>query len=777
MHEVYFSNVSVSENCVLLHGDYFQGVVELVNENVWRIFVWHRLEDVHKGSWTVEKKENSFKCQDNEDYIVVSAESAPSLKINKNPFSWEWQDFKVSRLDAHNSKDAEEMIDLATGDGNPFAEINDGLPMGSGYTLSINEIPERFYYGLGERTGFLNKKGRTWQNWNTDISKHVPNTDPLYQAHPFLVSNTNGNFCALYLDETWKTNYDLAFSQPQKSFISTTGPTFDLYLIPGPNPQQVVSKYTELVGRSFMPPLWSLGFHQCRWSYPDEKCIMAVAKEYRKREVPLEAMWLDIDYMDGYKVFTFSPHRFPNPKKMTDELQQMNIRTVTIVDPGVKKEPGYEVYESGHKEGMYIKNRRDEEFVGEVWPAPAVWPDFVQENVRKWWGEWLKVYRDAGISGIWNDMNEPAAFKLPGKSLPVGTKQGEYWHAEVHNIYGHMMCKATFDGLKKNIPQKRPFILTRSGFAGIQKYAFVWTGDNGSFWEHLEMSIPMILNMGVSGIPFVGADIGGFSGNCDGEMLSRWTWLGAFYPFMRNHSGKNSRRQEAWGFGEKYLDVVRKAVNFRYALLPYLYTLVNEAHLSGMPIMRPLFFEYPQDDNTYTINDQFLCGKGLLVAPVVRPQQSHRLVYFPEGKWQNIFSGKIFEGPQHLAVETPLENIPIFQNVTTIIPFTVHKQHTSDAYWPELTWRLVLNDTASGHVYCDSGDGEIDGKIKCIKTTYDGKKLHIERENFVDELCVIEILNVNAPSRLEGQVSVTCEKNILRIEMQAEEVDLYWDEV
>lgn len=776
MHEVYFSDVSVSENNVLLHSDYFQAVVELVNENVWRIFVWHRLEDINKGSWTVEKKTCHFTCESGEDYLILSSEKAPTLKIYTNPLRWEWQDFTADRLNAHNSKEAEHMEELATGEGNPFAETNDGLPMGNGYTLSICEKPQRHYYGLGERTGFLNKKGRVWQNWNTDISKHVPSTDPLYQAHPFLLANNQGSFCALYLDETWKTTYDLAFSQPQKSFITTVGPTFDLYLIPGPNPQQILHKYSELVGRSPMPPLWALGFHQCRWSYPDEKCIMAVAKEYRKRQVPLEAMWLDIDYMDGYKVFTFSPHRFPNPKKMTDNLQEMNIRTVVIVDPGVKKEPGYEVYESGHKQGFYIKNRRDEEFVGEVWPAPAVWPDFTQENVRKWWGEWLKVYNEVGIAGIWNDMNEPAAFKLPGKTLPVGTKQGERWHAEVHNIYGSMMGKATFDGLQKNNKDKRPFILTRSGFAGIQKYAFVWTGDNASFWEHLEMSIPMILNMGMSGIPFVGADIGGFSGNCDGEMLSRWTWLGAFYPFMRNHSGKNSRRQEPWCFGEQYLHVVREAVNFRYRLLPYLYTLANEAHTSGLPIMRPLFFEYPDDDQTYTINDQFLCGKGLLVAPVVRPQQSHRLVYFPRGKWQNIFNGEIYEGPLHTAVQTPLENIPIFQNVSTAIPFTTVEQHTTDALWPQLTWRIALSEETHGQVYCDMGDGDVSGTKKSLTASYDGKKLHIECDGFTEEKCTIEILNTKIPSRIEGQGHVANRQEHLYIEMKEKHIDLFWDE-
>lgn len=617
----------------------------------------------------------------------------------------------------------EEMVRLSQ-EGDALKEVLDGLPLGSGYGLLLAEEEGRRYYGLGERTGFLDKKGRRWTNWATDDPHHHPDTDPLYQAHPFLLAKEGERAWGLYLDETWRTVFDLAFTDPETSLVYTEGPTFDLYLIPGPAPLDVVRAYTALTGRAPLPPLWALGYHQCRWSYPDEKTVRKVAEGFWERDIPLEALWLDIDYMEGYKVFTHDPHRFPDLGRLAGDLRARGVKLVAIVDPGVKKEEGYPVYEEGRARGYFVRNRKDEELVGAVWPQPAVWPDFTREEVRDWWGGLHRFYLERGVAGIWNDMNEPAAFQVegrpaPGKTLPSTAKHGDRWHAEVHNLYGLLMSRATFEGLRRLEPGRRPFVLTRSGFAGVQRYAWVWTGDNSSYYEHLEMSLPMLLNLGLSGVPFVGADIGGFSGDADGELLCRWTWLGAFYPFMRNHSGKGSRRQEPWAFGKRWERCIREAIRFRYRLLPHLYTLAEEASRTGLPLLRPLFLHHPQDPRAEAVHDQALLGEDLLLAPALRPGQTHRLVYLPQGVWYQAFTGEMYASGFHPA-PTPLEGIPLYQRAGAAIPFTDPLPHTEGALpWRSLVWQVALGEEIRGRLYEDEGDGYAPGLEALLEGGFD----------------------------------------------------------
>lgn len=724
MSTIRFRNHRRHSETLLLEGPNYTGSVSCLEADIWRLLITHRPEDRQKGSWILEPQVPvALEVQEGDQGLVLQGNFP--LEVQLRPFLFLWQGLQTLGLHSEPVRSLFQQMPKPDPDPHishehPVRDKLDGLPQGSGLILDLELNEGDAFYGLGERTGFLNKRGRRWHNWATDQFFHLPQADPLYQSHPFVMLCRDGQYCGLYLDESWYSCFDLGYTHPDQWSIHTAGPTFDLYLIPGPTPAEVIQRYTQLVGRAPMPPLWALGQHQCRWSYPDQEVVETVAQNYREHDLPLDALWLDIDYMDSYKVFTFSSRRFPDPADMVGKLAQQGIKTVVIVDPGVKQEAGYAVYETGRELDAFVHTERDEELVGEVWPRPVVWPDFSQPRVRQWWGEQHGPFLKLGIAGIWNDMNEPAAFKWTSKTLPLYARQGAYSHAELHNLYAYQMAQATHQVLKSQRPDQRPFVLTRSGCAGIQKYSWVWTGDNASYWEHLEMSIPMLLNLGLSGVPFVGADIGGFSGDCDGELLTAWSWLGVCYPLMRNHAGKGSRRQEPWQFGEPWLTRVRRALYFRYELLPYLYTLSWQSTQDGLPLMRPLLLDYPQDPEVLNLNEQFMLGADLLVAPILRPAQRHRLVYLPDGDWYDFWSGQHYRGGQWLQIQVSLDALPLFQRGGTAIPMqapSVRPLHTEQAEWSELCWQIAPGKQIHGRVYRDSGNGPVDGQEQSLRGT------------------------------------------------------------
>ncbi len=715
MYPVGFEDARVEDGELWLRGPIFTARVQ-ARGPAWRIHVFLRPEDAEKDSYAIvaeEKRPVAF------DGRVASAPGLPPLALSLAPFAFSFGVFHASGLFARELetwRGVERVTLDPLGVKNPVPPT-EGLPLGGGFELWLEERPERRYFGLGERTGFLDKKGKRYTHWNTDDTDHEEGTDNLYQSQPFLMAVQGGEATGLILDETWRTVFDLARSDPEKTTLFTAGPTFDLYLLPGPRPRDVTLALAELTGRPPMPPLWALGYHQCRYSYPEEASVRAVVEAFKQHGIPLSAIWLDIDYMDGYRVFTFHPERFPDPGRLAEDLAREGIRLVAIVDPAVKKEAGYRVYEEGRALDAFIKTPRGDEVVGEVWPKPAVWPDFTQERVRRWWGKLHRFYTERGVAGIWNDMNDPSVFavegvdgELPGigKTLPPGALHGKKTHLEVHNVYGQEMSRATFEGLLALAPERRPFVLTRSGFLGIQRYAWVWTGDNKSYWAHLEMSIPMLLNLGLSGVVFAGADIGGFSEDADPELLLRWTWLGAFYPFMRNHSAKTSRRQEPYAFGEPWTGKIAEAIRFRYRLLPYVYTLAEEASRTGAPLVRPLFWAFPEEEPAYQVYDQFLFGDALLVAPVTRPGQTHRSLYLPRGRWQHWWRGTIHEGPGWITVEAPLEEIPLFLRAGHAVPLT-EPRAAKTAFFKPLYFRAFPEGQSHGAVYLDAGDGQVPG--------------------------------------------------------------------
>lgn len=535
------------------------------------------------------------------------------------------------------------------------------------------------FYGFGEKTGFLDKRGEKMTMWNTDVyAPHNPETDPLYQSHPYFMTVRNGQAHGLFFDNTHKTTFDFQTADDEYCF-SAEGGAIDYYILAGPAPKDVLEQYTDLTGRMPIPPKWALGYHQSRYSYETEQEVKELVRTFIEKDIPLDAVYLDIHYMDGYRVFTFDRHRFPNPKQLIQDLKKEGIRVVTIVDPGVKVDPEYRIYQEGVRRDCFCKYIEGDIFFGEVWPGKSAFPDFMNKKVRRWWGENHQFYADLGIEGIWNDMNEPSVFNET-KTMDV-TVMHDYdgeWktHRELHNVYGLMMGEATYKGMRKLLNGKRPFLLTRAGFSGIQRYAAVWTGDNRSFWEHLQMSLPMCMNLGLSGVAFCGPDVGGFAHHTNGELLTRWTQVGAFMPYFRNHCAIGFRRQEPWAFGETYEHIIKKYIQMRYEWLPHLYTLFAEAHETGVPIMRPLVFEYPDDENTYNLYDEFLVGANVLIAPIMTPSTTHRVVYLPKGKWVDYWTNDVFEGGNYHLIHADLDKLPIFVKQGSAIAFGDVKRST-----------------------------------------------------------------------------------------------------
>jgi len=547
------------------------------------------------------------------------------------------------------------------------------------------------FYGFGQKTGYLDKRGEKLSMWNTDVfAPHNPSTDELYQSIPFFIATRTKNAYGLFVDNTSKTVFDLKTSTEHYSFTVDEA-RLDYYLFVGPTAKDVLTQYTTLTGTMPLPPKWSLGYHQSRYSYKTEQEVRDLVKSFREKDIPLDAVYLDIHYMDDYRVFTFDRTRFPNPKQLVSDLQAQGVKIVPIVDPGVKRDAEYDVYKEGVNNHYFSKYIDGTIYHGDVWPGSSAFPDFTNSQVRAWWGKRHQFYTDLGIEGVWNDMNEPSVFnetKTMDLSVVHENDGQPKTHRELHNIYGLMMGAATYHGLKQQLENKRPFLLTRAGYAGVQRYATVWTGDNRSFWEHLQMTLPMCMNLGLSGVAFSGPDVGGFANDSNGELLTRWTQVGLFTPYFRNHSVLESIHQEPWSFGEPYESIIKRYIQERYVWLPYLYTLFKDASDTGIPVMRPLFLEYPDDEETRQIYDQFLVGKDVLVAPILTPSTNHRAVYLPEGNWVDHWTNKRYKGNQYHLIKADIEVLPIFIKEGAIIPLSKTKSSTQ-----------VLDEEMEIHVY------------------------------------------------------------------------------
>jgi alpha-glucosidase len=621
---------------------------------------------------------------------------------------------------------------------------------------------DMYFYGLGERSGHLNKKGYHYVNWNTDNpAPHGETFDRLYKSIPFLIGLNKGNAFGIFFDNHFETHFDMGRDNSKYYYFAGVEGNLDYYFIYGPSVKKVVEGYTKITGNVPLPGLWTLGYQQCRWSYENEKRIMEIANSFREKGIPCDTLYLDIDYMDGYRVFTWNNERFKNPEAMIKKLNDMGFKVVTIIDPGVKVDKGYKIYDEGLENGYFAIDNQGIVYKNEVWPGDSVYPNFLSSKVRKWWGENQKIMTDIGISGIWNDMNEPASFRGPLPDDVMFDNDGVLvTHKEAHNVYGHMMAKATYEGLKK-ATGKRPFIVTRACYAGTQKYSTVWTGDNQSTWEHLRMSIPMLMNLGISGMAFCGTDVGGFGHDCSPELLSRWVQIGTFTPLFRNHSAMGTRDQEPWAFDENTEEINRKYIKLRYKLLPYLYDNMWNCSKNGEPLIRPLLFNYQNDRKTYEVNDEFLCGENILVAPVVEQGAKARLIYLPQDEtWIDYWTKEEYKGGQYIIKETPLGICPIFIKGGAVIPIGEEQNYIGENISNKLMIEIYLckeNTETRYHHYSDDGEsfryqaGEFNNyKIKVVNNEKVEIKFKVIDHGYKDNYQNIEFIIYN----LNGKVVI-----------------------
>lgn len=623
------------------------------------------------------------------------------------------------------------------------------------------------YYGFGEKALPISRHEQFIANWNTDTFAYPTGLDPIYQTHPFYVALLQGKAYGLFFDNTFRSYFDTGKTDPARLVFGASGGELNYYVFTGGrerSPRNVVRDYTDLTGRAPLPPLWALGYQQSRWSYYPESLVRELAKKFRDEKVPADVIYLDIGYMRGYRIFTWDESRFPDPSKMLADLRAQGFRVVTIVDPGVKVDADYEIYKNGQEANVFVKDAQGGELHANVWPGACVFPDFTDSKARLWFGDLYKSFLDAGVAGFWNDMNEPATFlpenlnepqiyHHPRKTFPLNAQHAgdglPGTHARYHNVYGQQMARATFEGLKRLRPNSRPFVLTRAGYAGVQRYAAVWTGDNVASWDHLALTIPMLINMGVSGVPFVGADIGGFAGNPTPELYTRWLEAAALAPLMRSHVEAGQPDREPWMHGEPYTSINRKTIELRYQLLPYLYSLFHEHTETGAPVMRPLAFEYPQDVRTYLIDDEFLVGRDLLVAPVVGEGERKRRVYFPKGDdWVDWRTGARYEGGKSYDVDAPLEALPLFARIGAAIPTQAVVQNTDEMRSAPLGVVASLGGDFVSKIYQDAGEGDEykNGAYRAMSVAQLRNEMIIARSGMSGRaLSYIEIIGLNAP--------------------------------
>ncbi len=528
---------------------------------------------------------------------------------------------------------------------------------------------ERFI-GLGEKTGNLDRRGEAYINWNTDHFAYPADADPLYLSTPFYIGLRQGLAYGIYLDNSHQTVFNFGASNDRFAYFSAADGPMDYYFIHHETIAGIVSDYTVLTGRMPLPPLWSLGYHQCRYSYYPDTAVMSIARQFREKDIPADVIYLDIHYMDQYKVFTFDPERFSQPEELVKELKAMGFEVTLILDPGIKKEKGYPPYDDGLAADHFVKYPDGEPYTAQVWPGWSHFPDFTQAKTREWWGDQLTYYTDKGIKGFWNDMNEPANWGQHMPDLIEFDYDGQRaTHKKARNIYGLQMARSSYEGALKHAGDQRPFILTRAGFSGIQRYAAVWTGDNVASDEHMLAGVRLVNSLGLTGIANAGYDVGGFVGDPSPELFARWISIGAFCPFFRGHSMINSKSAEPWAFGETVEAIARNYIKLRYRLMPYLYSLFYEASVSGLPVARSLAFDYASDDTIFepAFQQQYLYGPSILVCPVASTEKIC-LVYLPEGDWYDLFTDRKYAGKQVAAVNCPPEKLPLFVRAGSCLP-------------------------------------------------------------------------------------------------------------
>ena len=580
--------------------------------------------------------------------------------------------------------------------------IREDLPpafQGQAHSLRTHLPTQAHLYGLGERAAGLNLRPGRYRLWNRDPGgSYAPGADPLYICIPAYICLHPAGSYLIFFENSFEGE---AIFEVQAE-IHFSGGALRYYLIPG-SPAHAISRYARLTGKPPLPPRWALGFHQSRWSYADETQVQEILCRSDELGLPLSAIHLDIDYMDAFRVFTVNRRRFPNLRVLAEEAASHGVRLVTILDPGVKVDRGYRLYREGLQRDAFCRLPDGRPARAVVWPGWSLFPDFSAPQVRAWWASQYRGLLRQGIAGIWHDMNEPSSFTAWGEpTLPLSTQhalEGQGGdHTQAHNLYGLLMNRAGFEALRAARPDRRPFLLSRSGWAGAQRYAWFWTGDIESSWDALKLSLTTMLGMSLSGLPFVGTDIGGFSGNPSPELMVRWFQMAALTPFFRVHSARGTTRRELWTFEQPWREALRKALELRYGLMPYLYTLAWQASHQGLPLMRPLFWADPANETLWEIENEFLLGENLLVAPCLQPGQKQRSVHLPAGTWIDFWDGEAHEGPGAITLDTPLNRVPMLVRSGVILPMEQNGLLALHVF-------AVPDTSGTSLLYSDAGDG------------------------------------------------------------------------
>ncbi len=651
-------------------------------------------------------------------------------------------------------------LQVADLDGHVIAEQFPDRPIeyhGSSFRLYMKSPSDEHYFGLGDKPGPLDRRSESFTDWNTDAFGWQESTDPIYKTIPWFLTFHKGVAAGIFLDNTWRTSFD--FNKEYRdaySFGAENGP-LDCYIVYGPDPKAVVQSWVWLTGKTPMPPLWAFGYQQSRYSYYPESEVRRIASRLRSERIPADVIWLDIDYQLKNRPFTVDPERFPTFDQMIKDLRAEHIRTVVITDLHIAHLPnaGYKPYDEGTAGDHFVKNPDGSTYVGVVWPGKSVFPDFTQQKSREWWGTLYSDFVRKGVAGFWNDMNEPAVFEVPSKTMPddvqhridePGFAKRTATHLEIHNVFGMQNTRGTFEGLLKLSPDSRPFVMTRASYAGGHRYAATWSGDNSSTWNHLRQTTPQLLNLGLSGFSMAGADVGGFAGSPQPELLTRWLEIAAFHPIDRDHTAMGTNPQEPWENGTPHdLNLRRHYIEERYRLLPYIYTTAEEMSRTGIPIMRPLFLEFPGEAANHqavdpTIDNEFLLGHDLLVAQSPYPDEMDDIfVSLPPVGWYDYWSGARIDGtgthknidnsvspPSGVRLHRSLDTLPVFVRAGAIVPQQPLVQSTDEKPEGPLTLRVYppdgVNEDCKGSLYLDDG------------VSYAFRKGDFLRENFTCRL-------------------------------------------
>ncbi|HII4422926.1 TPA: glycoside hydrolase family 31 protein [Clostridium perfringens] len=720
-----FKNYEINHNNIDIYFSNMKITLTMFENDIVKVFIGDKYEESISTNGVVDDLgKGEFIVEEDSNFVIVKGTKVLTF-VDKNTTEISFRDLEGNIINE---------------DFQPSFKDEKG----NVYISKVNDCLA--YYGLGEKGGDLNKKGCYTENFNTDDPETDDDSITYYKTIPFYVALKEGATYGIFFDNSFRSYFDMGKEMGDRIFFGAIGGQIQYYFIPGENIKEVVKNYTALTGRMEMPPLWSLGYQQCRFSYFSQEEVRELVKTFEEKDIPLDVVYLDIDYMDGFRVMTFKTPNFDDAAGLIGDLKEKGIRTITIIDPGVKVDEEYDVFKRGKEGNHFTKKLDGEMFIGAVWPGDSAFPDFSNKDCREWWKSELKKFiSEHGMDGIWNDMNEPCVFNNDHKTMLEtclhNSDNGVIEHKEFHNRYGFEMSRCSKEAQEELHPNERGFSMTRATYAGGQRYSSVWTGDNMSLWSQMRMSISMNANLGISGFSFVGNDVSGFGLDSSEELFIRWMEMGPFIPIFRNHSNMYTRRQEPWAFGPRAEKIAKKSIELRYELLPYIYDLYYISHKEGLPIFRPMIMEYEKDMNLLNMREQFMLGENMIVAPVLYEGERSKTVYLPKGSWFNYFTMEKLQGGKWYKLPCELDEILVFVKEGAIIP-TYNKKFRNVKERPNNILLKVFGESAKGFHYNDDGhtmeylEGKytymdikvVDGKeeLKLINNGYSIEDIEIE---------------------------------------------------